>query len=79
MAQDGLARAIYPAHTALDGDTVFAGATGLRPLAEPVADLTELGAVAANVLARAVARGVYEAHALPFASALPAWRDTFGR
>src|SRR5262249_27187321 len=36
IAQDGLARAIYPAHTTLDGDTVFAGATGRRPLADAV-------------------------------------------
>ena len=79
MAQDGLARAIYPAHTALDGDTVFAAATGLRPLTEPVGELTELGAVAANVLARAVARGIYEARALPFPGALPSWRDKFGK
>src|SRR5262245_60311342 len=35
MAQDGLARASYPVHTALDGDVVFAAATGLQPLAEP--------------------------------------------
>jgi L-aminopeptidase/D-esterase-like protein len=40
--------------------------------------LTELGAIAANALARAVARGVYEARSLPFAGALPAWRDRFG-
>jgi L-aminopeptidase/D-esterase-like protein len=79
MAQDGLARAIYPAHTALDGDTVFAAATGRRPLANPVSELTELGAIAANVLARAVARGIYEARALPFAGALPGWRDKFGK
>jgi D-aminopeptidase len=79
MAQDGLARAIYPAHTMLDGDTVFAAATGRRPLRDPVSELTELGAIAANVLARAIARGVYEATALPFASALPSWRDRFGR
>ena len=65
MAQDGLARAIYPAHTTLDGDTVFAAATGRRPLADPVNELTELGAIAANALARAVARGVFEAKALP--------------
>jgi L-aminopeptidase/D-esterase-like protein len=78
MAQDGLARAIYPAHTALDGDTVFAAATGRRALTDPVGELTELGAVAANVLARAIARGVYEARALPFPGALPAWRDKFG-
>ena len=37
MAQDGLARAIYPVHTPLDGDIVFAAATGRRPLADPLA------------------------------------------
>ena len=41
--------------------------------------LTALGAVAGNYLARAIARGVYEATALPFAGALPAWRDRFAR
>ena len=41
------------------------------------AGLAALGAVAANCLARAVARGVYTATALPFAGALPAWRDRF--
>jgi D-aminopeptidase len=76
MAQDGLARAIYPAHTTLDGDTVFAAATGRRPLKEPVSEVSELGAIAANVLARAVARGVFEATAL--ASGVPSWRDRYG-
>jgi L-aminopeptidase/D-esterase-like protein len=78
MAQDGLARAIYPVHTTLDGDTVFAAATGLRPLTAPVSEVSELGAIAANVLARAVARGTYEATALPFPGASPSWRDRFG-
>jgi L-aminopeptidase/D-esterase-like protein len=78
MAQDGLARAIYPAHTTLDGDTVFAAATGRRPLANPVSEVSELGAIAANVLARAVARGIYEARALAFPGTLPSWRDRFG-
>lgn len=73
MAQDGLARALYPAHTTLDGDTVFAVATGQRPLADAVNELTELGAAAANVLARAVARGIFEAKALP--GGLPSWQD----
>ena len=77
MAQDGLARALYPAHTTLDGDTVFAVATGRRPLADAVNELTELGAVAANTLARAVARGVFEARALP--SGPPSWRDRHGK
>ena len=78
MAQDGLSRAIYPVHTPLDGDIVFAAATGARPLGNPLQDLTELGALAANVLARAVARAVYEATALPFPGALPSWKDKFG-
>ena len=72
MAHDGLARAIYPVHTPMDGDLVFAASTGKRPLANPAYALAELGAIAANVLARAVARAVYEATALPFAGALPA-------
>jgi D-aminopeptidase len=78
MAQDGLARAIYPVHTPLDGDVVFAAATGKQDLADPIYSLAELGMVAANVLARAIARGVYEAHALRFQGALPSWRDKFG-
>ena len=78
MAQTGLARAIYPVHTPLDGDVVFAAAMGEKPLPDPVLSLSELGMLAANVLARAIARGVYEATALPFASALPSWKDKFG-
>ncbi len=79
MANTGMARALYPVHTPLDGDVVVAVATGRNPLADPVFGLTRLGAVAANCLARAIARGVYEATALPFAGALPAWRDRFAR
>ncbi len=79
IAQTGLARAIYPVHTPLDGDVVFAAATGDKPLADPVYGLSEIGMLAANVLARAVARGVYEAIALPFAGALPGWKEKFGK
>jgi len=78
MAHDGLARAIYPAHTPLDGDIVFAASTQQRPLGNPVHGLAELGTVAANVLARAVARAVYASTALPFPNALPSWKDKFG-
>jgi D-aminopeptidase len=78
MAQDGMARALRPVHTPLDGDLVFAAATGARPLADPVIALAELGSLAADVVARAIARGVYEARALPFPGALPSWRDKFG-
>ena len=77
MAQDGLTRAIYPAHTTLDGDTVFAAATGRRPLTDAVNEITELGAIAANTLARAVARGVFEAKSLP--GGPPSWRDRFAK
>ena len=77
IAQDGLARAIYPAHTTLDGDTVFAAATGRRPLADAINEITELGAIAANTLARAVARGVFEAKSLP--GCPPSWRDRHGK
>lgn len=76
MANDGLARALLPAHAPSDGDTVFAAATGEKKLAE--GGLTELGHLATQVMARAIARGVYEATALPFPGALPAWRDRFG-
>jgi L-aminopeptidase/D-esterase-like protein len=79
MAQDGFARAIYPVHTPLDGDVVFSAATGAKPLADPFYGLAELGMVAANVMARAIARGVYEATALPFPGALPSWKDKFGK
>lgn len=83
MAQDGLARAIYPVHTPIDGDVVFAAATGQKPLADPMADptasLTALGVAAANVLARAVARAVFEATPLNLPNALPSWKSRFGR
>ena len=77
MAQDGIARSVYPVHTPLDGDVVFATATGVHPLTDPRLGFTQLGALAANVVARAIARGVYEASALPFAGAQQSYRDKF--
>ena len=50
---------------------------GAKLLPDPVFSLSELGMLAANVLARAIARGVYEATALPFNGALQCWRDRF--
>ena len=74
MAQDGLARAVRPIHAPFDGDVVFALATGRLPLPEPRAlSITRIGAAAADALARAVARGVYEATA--GIGGPPAWRD----
>jgi D-aminopeptidase len=77
MADDGLARAIRPAHAPMDGDTVFAVAMLQKPMRDPLCDLTDIGLTAADCVARAVARGVYEATALPFPGALPAWKDRF--
>ena len=77
IAHTGFARAIYPVHAPTDGDVLFAAATCEKPI-EPLVGLTELGTVAANVVARAIARGVYGATTLPFPGAQPAWKDRFG-
>jgi L-aminopeptidase/D-esterase-like protein len=69
MADDGYARAIYPSHTNADGDTVFSLATG-RWNGE--ADITLVGALAAEAMAQAVDNAVKEATGLP---GLPAIRD----
>jgi L-aminopeptidase/D-esterase-like protein len=61
MAHDGLARAIYPAHTPWDGDTIFALATGE---VEGEADLIVLGGVAADVVAEAILDAVRSATGL---------------
>lgn len=72
-AHDGMARALVPSHTPLDGDLIFAAATGERPLADPLADTFGLGHAAACVLARAIARAIF--HAEPRADdPQPAWR-----
>jgi L-aminopeptidase/D-esterase-like protein len=65
MAQDGFARAIRPAHTPFDGDTIFGLATGHHALPEPRAQaLARIGAIAADCVSRAVARGVFAAATL---------------
>ncbi len=75
-AHDGLARAVLPAHLPLDGDTIFAASTG-RQKRNDMASLMELCHLAGIVMARAIARGVYEATALPVPDALMAWRDRY--
>ena len=62
MAQDGLARTIYPAHTMGDGDTVFSLVTGML---EGPANVTLIGALAADVMAEAILRAVRLAEGLP--------------
>ena len=64
MAQDGYAYAIRPIHTHLDGDVVFALTTAEAPLPQAADTLVRLGAIAADVMARAVCRGVYAAEDL---------------
>lgn len=73
-AHDGMARAIVPSHSPLDGDLVFAAATGEKPLEAPLLDEMQIGHAAAVCLARAIARGVFEA--TPAAGdTQPCWRD----
>ena len=75
MAQTGLARAIRPIHTHFDGDVVFALSTTRRSLPDRTPwSLTRLGALAADALARAVARAVFEAEGWP-ESGTRRWRD----
>jgi L-aminopeptidase/D-esterase-like protein len=69
MAHDGLARTINPVHTAADGDTIFAAATGSSSVR---ADITTIGAIGSEAMARAVNRAVRSAVGL---AGLPAHRD----
>lgn len=77
IAHDGMARAIMPSHTLVDGDLVFAAATGAIPLKDELADQIMLGHAAALCLSRAIARGVYAA--TPEAGdILPTWEKQHG-
>jgi len=67
MAATGVARVISPVHTRFDGDVVFALSVG-----EAQADVHALGAAAADAVARAIARGVTQAHG---AGGVPGLRD----
>jgi L-aminopeptidase/D-esterase-like protein len=69
MAHDGLARAVIPAHTPLDGDTIFALSTGERDVDD---DLLTIGALAADATAEAIVRAV---RAATSAGGVPAARD----
>jgi D-aminopeptidase len=77
-AHDGLARAVVPAHTPLDGDLVFGVATGDRPLADPLREAAAIGHAAAVCLSRAIARAVFHARAEP-GDMVPCWSVRFGR
>ncbi|HEY2701382.1 MAG TPA: P1 family peptidase [Pseudonocardiaceae bacterium] len=81
--QDGLVRAVRPSHTMLDGDTVFALATGQRPLVAGTSSFADPGragqldrctSAAADVFARAMVHALLAAHSLP---GLLAYRDVW--
>lgn len=77
-AHDGMARALVPAHTPLDGDLVFSVATGEKPLSDPLTDPFQLGHAAATCLARAIARAIYLARPGP-QDLQPTWTGRFGK
>ncbi len=75
MAADGFARALRPVHTPFDGDIVFVVSTAKKELgALRARDVMRLGSIAADCIARAIARGVYEAKSL---GNVKSYRDTF--
>lgn len=76
-AHDGMARALVPSHTPLDGDLVFSVATGARAMGDPFTDSFQIGHAAATCLARAIARAVYLAQAMP-GDLQPSWQSRFG-
>jgi len=73
-AHDGFTRAIWPAHTPFDGDIVFAASTGTKPIEIDVDAMIDLCAAAGATMARAIARGIYEASESP-GDILPCWSD----
>lgn len=77
LAQDGVARGVFPAHLPLDGDAMIGVSTCEKP-APLGQEWTEILHAATQVTARAIARGVYEASLLPGGSALPTWHERFG-
>lgn len=77
LAQDGLARAIRPVHTMLDGDTIFVVSVGWDERIEmdaryPGEDVDRIGSAAADVLVRAILKGVEAADSIP---GFPSYRD----
>lgn len=77
-AQDGIARALIPAHTAFDGDLVFAISTGRREIEEDVATtILMIGHAAALCLSRSIARAVFAARPVE-PSLLPCWSQVSG-
>ncbi len=76
-AQDGIARAVVPAHTPVDGDLVFGVSTGALHLDDPGQEVLHLGHAAAVCLSRAIARAVHAAEPAD-GDLFPTWRERFG-
>lgn len=76
-AHDGIALAIFPAHTPFDGDTIFALTTARQPASFNRALLAEVCAAATTTLARAISRAVYSAEAAPN-DRFPTWQVRYG-
>ena len=78
MCHDGLARAVSPVHTAFDGDTVFALATGARPALTSI-EVVELQAAAADCVTRAIGHALLAARSVDRSAdgglVAPSWRD----
>ncbi|MBN43172.1 MAG: peptidase T4 [Alphaproteobacteria bacterium] len=74
MAQAGMARAVRPVFTPMDGDVVFALATGRVIMPDPVGDVAQIGMAAADCLSRAIARGVFAADTL---GECPAYQNVY--
>lgn len=76
-AQDGMARALWPSHTPMDGDLIFGVSTGATPLDHEITQTLNIGHAAALCLTRAIALGVYHAQKAP-GDTLATWQEKFG-
>jgi L-aminopeptidase/D-esterase-like protein len=77
VAHDGMARALRPSHAAMDGDLIFAASTGRATREPSLLDQVEIGALAADCLARAIARAIYSAGSGTGAGSKPGWQQRF--
>jgi len=79
LAQDGVARGVYPAHLPEDGDAIFGVSTRTAPAPATPEEWREILHASTQVTARAIARAVYEAASLPGTFPFPTWQERFGQ
>jgi L-aminopeptidase/D-esterase-like protein len=77
-AHDGFARALWPAHTPLDGDLIFSVATGTNSKPAGMNDWIDLCALASSTMSRAIARGIYEARPIEN-DIFPCWKELYAK